>query len=235
MKLFSLISLFITNVFKSFLRLIRRYFNIALIQFNNPTCNISLTVNITKSKLNNNIAIYDNAIVNNCNIGCHTYIQKNSKIFNANIGNFCSIASNVSIAPGLHFTTGISTHPSFYLKNNPLTMTFSDVDTFETYKKVSIGHDVWIGENAIIMDGITIGTGAIIAASSVVTKNVEPYAIVAGVPAKVLKFRFTDDQISDLLESEWWDLSNNWLKDNHKLMSNPNEFIQKIKLRNENL
>ena len=114
-------------------------------------------------------------------------------------------------------------------------MTFSDVDTFKTFEDVIIGHDVWIGENAIIMDGITVGTGAIIAASSVVTKNIEPYAIVAGVPAKVLKFRFTEDQISDLLESEWWDLPNNWLKDNHKLMSSPNEFIKKIKLRNETL
>jgi len=235
MKLFSLINLFITNILKSFLRLIRKHFNIALIQYNNPTCNISSTANITESKLNHNVAIFDNTILYNCQIGRHTYIQKNSRIFNANIGNFCSIASNVLIAPGLHFRSGISTHPSFYLKNNPLTMTFSDVDTFKTFEDVIIGHDVWIGENAIIMDGITVGTGAIIAASSVVTKNIEPYAIVAGVPAKVLKFRFTEDQISDLLESEWWDLPNNWLKDNHKLMSSPNEFIKKIKLRNETL
>tara|TARA_B100001175_G_C19370326_1_gene571427 strand:- start:269 stop:976 length:708 start_codon:yes stop_codon:yes gene_type:complete len=235
MKPFSLVILFIKNIFKSILRLIKKHLNIALIQYSNPTCNISLTVNIMECELNNNIAIYDNAIVKNCNIGCHTYIQKNSRIFNADIGNFCSIASNVSIAPGLHFRSGISTHPSFYLKNNPLTMTFSDEDTFETFKKVTIGHDVWIGENAIIMDGITVGTGAIIAASSVVTKNVEPYAIVAGVPAKVLKFRFKDDQISGLLESEWWDLSNKWLKDNHKLMRNPDKFIKQIKLKNETL
>lgn len=228
MKLFSLIYLFIISILKSFLRLIRKHFNIALIQYNNPTCIISSSANIKKSKLNNNIAIYDNTIIANCQIGRHSYIQKNSRIFNADIGNFCSIASNVSIAPGLHFTTGISTHPSFYLKNNPLTMTFSVEDTFETFKKVAIGHDVWIGENAIIMDGITIGTGAIIAASSVVTKNVEPYAIVAGVPAKVLNFRFKEDQISDLLESEWWNLSNNWLKDNYKLMSKPEEFIKQI-------
>lgn len=235
MKLFGLINLFIKNILKSFLRLIRKYFNLALIQNNNPTCIISSSANITESKLNNNIAIYDNTIVNNCHIGRHTYIQKNSRIFNADIGNFCSIASNVSIAPGLHFRSGISTHPSFYLKNNPLTMTFSEEDTFETFRKVVIGHDVWIGENAIIMDGITVGTGAIIAAASVVTKNVEPYSIVAGAPAKVINFRFKDHQISDLLDSKWWDLPNNWLKDNHKLMSNPEEFIKKIKLRNDNL
>ena len=232
MKQFSLVFLLIINISKSILRLIKKYLNITLVQINNPTCSISLSANINDSKLDDNIAIYDNTIISKCCIGRHTYIQKNTRIFNADIGNFCSIASNVSIAPGLHFRSGVSSHPSFYLKNNPLTMTFSDEDSFKTYKKVIIGHDVWIGENVLIMDGIKVGTGAIIAAGSVVTKNVEPYNIVAGVPAKIINFRFKNDKISDLLESEWWNFSNSWFKDNFKLMSNPEKFIKQIKKRN---
>lgn len=231
MKQFSLVFLLIINISKYILRLIKNLLNITLIQINNPTCSISLSANIENSKLDDNVAIYDNTIISNCCVGRHTYIQKNSRIFNSDIGNFCSIASNVSIAPGLHFRSGVSTHPSFYLKNTPLTMTFSDEDSFKTFKKVKIGHDVWIGENVIIMDGVKVGTGAIIAAGSVVTKDVESYSIVAGVPAKIINIRFKENQKSDLLESKWWDHSNDWLKNNNKLMSNPNQFIKNLKVK----
>ena len=76
---------------------------------------------------------------------------------------------------------------------------------FDAAKPIHIGHDVWIGYGAIIMDGVTIGTGAVVAAAAVVTKDVPPYAIVAGVPARIIRYRFDDDTIRRLLESRWWD------------------------------
>ena len=110
---------------------------------------------------------------------------------------------------------------------NALGLQLVDKDVyFEEYAKISIGHDVWIGARAIILDGVNVGHGAIIAANSVVTKDVSPYAIVAGVPAKMIKYRFSEDKIEQLLTSSWW----NWslediklkLKESNKLQ---NDFI----------
>ncbi|GAB3932153.1 hypothetical protein GCM10028827_30120 [Mucilaginibacter myungsuensis] len=85
---------------------------------------------------------------------------------------------------------------------------------FKAYDTVSIGNDVWIGSNAIIMDGVTIGNGAVIAANSVVTKDVGDYEIVGGVPAKLIKKRFDENLIMKLNEIEWWDKDEAWIKKN---------------------
>jgi acetyltransferase-like isoleucine patch superfamily enzyme len=167
--------------------------------------------------------------MDNCKLGDHSYIQKNSSIFNAEIGKFCSIASNVSIGPGIHKTDGISTHPVFYLSNTPLVKKYSNRDVFESSKRTVIGHDVWIGEKSIVLDGVEIGTGAIIAAGSVVTKNVDPYAIVGGVPAKLLKFRFTENEIEAILYSEWWNQSDEWLQNNYLAFNNIKSFLNILK------
>lgn len=207
----------------------KQKFSRAKLQNNNPSCLFYPDVKIDKSTFEQYNVIFNNVTICNSHIGAHTYIQKNSRVFNAIIGKFCSIASNVSIAPGLHYINGVSTHPSFFLKNTPLVITYADIDFFKPSMKVTIGNDVWIGENAIILDGLTIGTGAVIAAGSVVTKDIEPYSIVGGVPAKVLKFRFSSDHISELLQSEWWNFSNNWFIENFRLMRNVSEFITQIK------
>lgn len=162
-----------------------------------------------------NVVFY-NVSIGNSIIGSHTYIQKNSTIFNANIGKYCSIASNVSIGPGIHKTNGLSTHPAFYLQDTPLQIRYVGTDKFTPFKRTIIEHDVWIGEKAIIIDGVTIGTGAIIAAGSVVTKNVRPYEIVGGAPAKVIKKRFDDEVIEKLLKSKWWDQPEDWIEKNHE-------------------
>lgn len=120
------------------------------------------------------------------------------------IGKFCSIGENVAIGPSQHPLNWLSTHPFQYnLSFN--VVTDKNLKSF-SFKPVVIGNDVWIGNNAIIMDGIKVGDGSIIGANSVVTKDVPPYAIVGGVPAKIIKYRFSEDIIKELLELKWWNL-----------------------------
>ena len=114
---------------------------------------------------------------------------------NTTIGNYCSIARNVSIGLGLHPLNLFSTSPIFYKRQNALLLDLISKDNeFKEYQPITIGNDVWIGANAIIMDGITIGNGAVIAAGAVVTKNVPAYAIMGGVPAKLIKYRFAEGE-----------------------------------------
>lgn len=197
----------------------------AVLQKNNKNSILASNASINNCELSNYVVVFNNVILENTKIGEHSYIQRDSKIFNSVIGKFCSIASNVTIAPGIHPTNQVSTHPAFFLQNTPLAITFADRDYFAFSKKVEIGNDVWIGERAIILDGITIGSGAIIAAGSVVTKNVQPYAVVGGVPAKFIRYRFSEAQIEFLLKFNWWDRDQQWISDNWKKWHRIDEFI----------
>jgi acetyltransferase-like isoleucine patch superfamily enzyme len=159
------------------------------------------------------VHILSNTIVNNSTIESYSYVGKNCIIQNTQISKFCSIANDVCIGLGSHPLTNFSTSPIFYRKKNPFDLDFIDENLdFEEYKQISIGPDVWIGSRVIILDGINIGTGAVIAANSVVTKNVAPYAIVAGVPAKLIRFRFNEAIVQRLLNSKWWELDLNDIK-----------------------
>lgn len=141
-------------------------------------------------------------------LGRHTYVGANARIVRANIGAFCSIGLDVIIGGlGKHPTKWISTHPAFYSTLKQSGKTFSTRDLFDEFGPNKIGNDVWIGARALILDGINIGDGAIIAAGAVVTKDVPPYAIVGGVPAKVIRSRFEPAVIETLLKWQWWHLS----------------------------
>lgn len=133
-------------------------------------------------------------------IGAHTYIRSDSKLSTvSSIGRFCSIGNNCYIGQEKN------THPSDWVSSHP----FQYTDTALTYEPViadvTIGDDVWIGHSAMIMEGVKVGTGAIVATRAVVAHDVPPYAIVAGVPAKVVKYRHSPEVISRLLESKWWE------------------------------
>ena len=118
------------------------------------------------------------------------------------VGNYCSIARSVTVMlGGNHNMNRVTTYPFgiFHgLGQQPPVDGYSNGD-------VVIGNDVWIGQNTTILSGITIGDGSVIAACSVVTQNVDPYTVVGGNPTKLIKKRFTDDQISKLLQIKWWD------------------------------
>jgi len=168
-------------------------------------------------------------------MGYGTYIANNTKLTAAKIGRFCSIASNVFCRNDTHpvgkpFAT---TSPAFYslLKQNG--ETFAKKQSFDEFvwcdneKKYSliVGNDVWIGDGALFVGAIKVGDGAIVAARSVCTKDVPPYAVVGGVPAKIIKYRYDEETINFLLKLKWWDKDVNWLRENAELMCD----IEKLK------
>jgi len=144
------------------------------------------------------------------------------------VGNFCSIADNVKIfLGGNHRTDWITTYPFGHI-NNETFNSFNGEGHPSTKGDVYIGNDVWIGNNTTIMSGVKIGDGAVIAANSHVVKEVKPYELVGGNPAKHIKYRFTKEQIDELLKIKWWDWSDEQINKFIPLLcsSNIDNFIQ---------
>ena len=136
-------------------------------------------------------------VLENVVIGKHSYMVSGTLFSNVSIGRYCSIANNVLIAPHEHPTSYLTTH-EFSL----------DYDFYKerAAKKTTIGNDVWIGANAIIRRGIKIADGAVIGAEAVVLDDVPPYSIVAGVPARIIRYRFNEETIKKLLVLKWWEI-----------------------------
>lgn len=148
----------------------------------------------------------------NSQLDRYSYVGYDSQVFNTKIGSFCSIGDFFLCGGASHPSGWVSTSSVFYgVKNNGNKTRFASFEIPET-PMTTIGHDVWCGLRVTIKAGVNVGTGAIIGAGSVVTHDVPPYAIVAGVPAKVIKYRFEEDLIRNLLESKWWELPDEKLK-----------------------
>jgi acetyltransferase-like isoleucine patch superfamily enzyme len=146
----------------------------------------------------------------NCSIGYLSSIRQNGIFSGTDIGRYCSIAPNAFVGGGGHPLNWLSTH-SFQYSGGDIFKTdgaFSSIAGKKRFSqpkgRVQIGNDVWLGEGVHISRGVTIGHGAVVAARAVVTKDIPAYAIVAGVPAQILRFRFTDDVIERLLKLQWW-------------------------------
>ncbi|MBQ9667026.1 MAG: CatB-related O-acetyltransferase [Bacteroidaceae bacterium] len=153
-------------------------------------------------------------------MGYGSYIAHHCEI-SANIGRFSSIASYVRTNCGIHPITYpyATCCPMFFSTQRQCGKTFADKMMFEELKEPSkIGNDCWIGENVFFVGGLTIGDGAVVLAGAVVTKDVPPYAVVGGVPAKILKYRYDDETIKFLLDFQWWNKDVKWLSHNWALL-----------------
>lgn len=150
--------------------------------------------------------IYKGSYLYNVKLGKCTYVA-GGKVSNTEIGSYSSIGPDTLLGGlGKHPTKLLSTHPAFYSSEKKAGISFQSVDSFAEFSNTLIGNDVWIGARAMVLDGITIGDGAIVAAGAIVTKDIPPYALAAGVPAKIIRYRFPDNVISELLGWKWWNL-----------------------------
>ncbi len=168
------------------------------------------------------VSIGRNTIIHKSHVGRGTYIRNNCEFIQTKIGRYCSIAPEVKVVIGEHPTRKyVSTSPLLYASKNIAGLHFDHTSFFDMYKYVDntsyhcvIGNDVWIGQGVLIMEGVKIGDGAVIASGSIVTKNVPDYAIVAGTPAIVKRYRFEKKQIEKLTQIAWWDKDVDWIRKN---------------------
>ena len=163
----------------------------------------------------------------NSSMDKHSFCGYDCDINNTNIGSFCSIANNVIIGGGMHPYSWVSTSPVFYEGRDSVKAKFS-THKRDAVKITNVGVDVWIGQNVIVKQGVKIGTGAIIGMGSMVTKDILPYSIIAGNPAKLIRKRFDDSIIQQLLSSQWWNLNDDDLKKYAKYFKNPKIFLKLI-------
>jgi acetyltransferase-like isoleucine patch superfamily enzyme len=179
-----------------------------------------------KSIFGTNVIVSSNCEIVNTTIDNFSYVSKNTIILYSDIGKFCSIASGVKINLPNHPINFISTHPIFYSriykKFNKI-----EISKYNESNRVTIGNDVWIGENSIILTGVKIGNGAVIASGAIVNKDVPDYAVVGGVPAKLIKYRFTKEEISLLLTNKWWNSSLNIILSNLDKFTSTKLFFEK--------
>ena len=137
-------------------------------------------------------------------IGNYNYIGRYTTITKAQIGNYCSIASFAIIGPGEHPLSEFSTSPT--------ALTHAQIENDLIKEPVKLGNDVWVGAHTVILRGVNVGNGAVIAAGAVVTKDVPDYAVVAGVPARVLRYRISKEKQDEVIATRWWDYSPDELK-----------------------
>jgi acetyltransferase-like isoleucine patch superfamily enzyme len=219
------------NVLKQLIKYLFGFFYWNLFNIINTTEVKNYLISI-KSKIGKNVMIRKQTFIyGKITIGDYSYVSgPNTLVHDAIIGRYCSIARNVAIGPGNHNLSSVSTHPFLYsVKYKFIT---NNIKPLKNIPPI-IGNDVWIGMNSTILNNVEIGDGAIIGAGSVVTKDVKPYSVVGGVPAKHIKFRFSDDIIKQLLEINWWNWDSNTIRDRIKDFDNIIEFIDKYGLKNK--
>ena len=196
-------------------------------RFRKQHLHLEYMTEIDNCKFGNYNTIYKFSRIRDSEIGNYSYVARNSQIHNTKIGKFTCIGPNVSTGMGAHPSSEfVSSHPLFYSTLGQSSgLVLVEKNLFDEFPFTEIGNDVWIGNNATIKYGIKIGDGAIIGSGAVVTKNVEPYSIVGGVPARLIKYRFTPNQIEFLLHFKWWDKDLNWLKLNKSKFENIDGFV----------
>lgn len=172
--------------------------------------------------------LYKYARLRDSSLGDFSYVARNAQIYNTKIGKFTCIGPNVNTGMGAHPSSNfVSSHPLFYSTLGQSSgLVIVEKNLFDEFPLTEIGNDVWIGNNVTIKYGVKIGDGAIIGSGAVVTKDVEPYSIVGGVPAKIIKYRFQQDEIEFLEKFQWWNKDLDWIKQNKHLFTDIQLFMK---------
>ena len=175
------------------------------------SCSIDPGALVLASELADYVHISPYAYVRNSQIGVYSSIGIGTIVFNSSIGKYCAIS--------WHCVIGAYSHPYNIGVNCEYIPQWANEDIqLPVDKLVTVGNDVWIGAHAIILPEVTIGHGAILGAGAVVTKDVPPYAVVVGVPARIISYRFSDGLIKEMLEISWWDWDADKVRRNAKLL-----------------
>lgn len=178
------------------------------------------------------------SIMHHCTMGRASYVSENSVLERVQIGRYCSIGPNVHVVHGRHpAREWVSTHPVFYAVDTPIDKSYVEKNCFDEYvyadtdnkMYVMMGNDVWIGDGVMLMEGIHIADGTIIAAGAVVVKDTEPYSIIGGNPAKLIRYRFNEKEIEFLKELQWWNKEEEWIKRHAKYFGQVRELRGFIK------
>ena len=174
-----------------------------------------------------NLGRYWEEKYNHIRVGKYSYGYEHLRSkYLVSVGRYTSIAIGQTVVPNDHRLDWVTTSPIASLKE----FSFADVDYMKNYcpdekRKILIGNDVWIGANCIIFEGVTINDGAVIAAGSIVRKDVPPYAVIGGVD-KIIKYRFSDEIIEKLLKIKWWNWEEEKIRKNIKFLQNIDEFVE---------
>ncbi len=193
------------------------------VPFIHPSCKIK------DSKLGAYTALGPNTSISESVFDDYSYTAGNVSIVWSTIGKYCSIANGTRINPGNHPQWRVTQHHSTYRRKR---YGFDEADDSEFFQwrkdhHCVIGHDTWLGTRVIVMPGVKIGIGAVIGAGAVVTKDIGDYEVAVGVPARVIKKRFSEDQIKRLLASEWWNWERNVLEERFNDLLNLDVFLEK--------
>ena len=189
---------------------------------------ICFSANLMHSRPDKTAAVRQKCRIYRSSVGRYSVIGRNTLMQNCEVGNFCAVSEGCNIGLPSHPLQMVSSSSVFLEGGNYLKKSFAQF-AWEACPRTVIGSDVWIGAHVQIKSGLNIGHGAVVAAGAVVTHDVEPYSIVAGVPAKEIRKRFDDETVAALLDTRWWEMDDSEIAKYAHCFNDPSAFISALK------